>query len=297
MKKSINLLLSVLFAAGFLIPQTDAETDYSQFLSLSYRSLQPGEVIWAGFQDLPGIKSVQMRFQGETYNLQVLGGEYITPIGLDLGIQPGIYPLSVLVGKADGTGVRFVRQLEINPKEFPVKKLWVEEKFVTPPAEVTERIRRERQLLSSIYSVYSEEWLGDGTFIIPCEGEIFPNFGQRRIFNNKPRSQHSGVDISAPAGTPVAASNSGRVVLAANLYYSGNAVIIDHGMGLFSIYCHFSELKTKRGEMISKGDVIGEVGATGRVTGPHLHWSVKIRGSRVDPISLVSLVLEENKER
>jgi hypothetical protein len=297
MKRFILFFLAFWLAAGNLMSQTVAEeTDYSPFLSLTCRSFQPGEVIWVRFQNSPGIKSVHIHFQGETYPLQIRQGAFVTPIGLDMGIQAGIHPLTVLVGKADGTGERFIRQLEIQPKEFPVKELWVEEKFVTPPAEVTERIQRESQLLSAIYSVYTEEWLGNGTFMVPCEGEIFPNFGERRIFNNKPRSQHSGVDISASTGTPVAAANSGRVVLATNLYFCGNAVIIDHGMGLFSIYCHFSKLRTQRGVMVSKGDVIGEVGATGRVTGPHLHWSVKIRGSRVDPISLVSLNLDNDME-
>ncbi len=293
MKNNIILVLFVLAAAGMLLSQNIEETDYSQYLSFDCRSFQPGEVLWVRFQDLPEINSVQIHFLGKTYHLARHSDEFVTPIGLDLGIQPGTHPIKGIVGKADGTGQRFSHTIQIEPKEFPVKKLWVEEKFVTPPPEVTERIQRESQLLSSIYSVFTEEWLGEGKFFIPCEGDIYPNFGQRRIFNNKPRSQHSGIDISAPTGTAVLASNSGRVVLATNLYYCGNAVIIDHGMGVFSIYCHFSQLKTKRGVLISRGDVIGEIGATGRVTGPHLHWSVKIRGSRVDPLSLVSLNLDE----
>jgi murein DD-endopeptidase MepM/ murein hydrolase activator NlpD len=97
------------------------------------------------------------------------------------------------------------------------------------------------------------------------------------------------VDISAPTGTPVWASNSGEVALRSDLYFSGKTVIIDHGLGLFSLYCHFSKIKVKRGQVVRKGDIIGEIGATGRVTGPHLHWGVKILGDRVDPFSLLSL--------
>lgn len=293
MRKHTALFIGIIFMAGNFsaYPETDAEA--SQFLSFSCRSFQPGEVIWARYQERPEVTGVQLHFQGERYNMEYMGKGYAVPIGLDLNIETGVHSVHVAVGKTDGTVESFTRELEIHSKEFPVKKLWVEEKFVTPPAEVTERIRRESQLLSSIYSLFTEEWLGEGSFIVPCEGEIFPNFGERRFFNEKPRSQHSGVDISAPTGTPVAAANSGRVVLATHLYYSGNAVIIDHGMGLFSIYCHFSELRTRRGEMVSKGDIIGEVGATGRVTGPHLHWGVKIRDSRIDPMSLVSLDLSD----
>jgi len=95
------------------------------------------------------------------------------------------------------------------------------------------------------------------------------------------------LDIAAPAGTPVRASNSGQVVLADNLYFSGKTVIINHGLGVFTVYCHFSKIRIKRGEQVKKGEVIGDIGATGRVTGPHLHWGVKIFGSRVDPLALL----------
>jgi len=289
MKNNIILVLFVLAAAGMLLSQNIEETDYSQYLSFDCRSFQPGEVLWVRFQDLPEINSVQIHFLGKTYHLARHSDEFVTPIGLDLGIQPGTHPIKGIVGKADGTGQRFSHTIQIEPKEFPVKKLWVEEKFVTPPPEVTERIQRESQLLSSIYSVFTEEWLGEGKFFIPCEGDIYPNFGQRRIFNNKPRSQHSGIDIASPQGMPVKASNSGQVVLASHLYFSGKTVMLDHGLGVLSIYCHFSEITVETGQEVEKGEIIGKIGSTGRVTGPHLHWSIKIRGSRVDPNSLLSL--------
>jgi murein DD-endopeptidase MepM/ murein hydrolase activator NlpD len=144
-------------------------------------------------------------------------------------------------------------------------------------------------MLGQIYDIFTFQWHGEGPFIIPCDGEAYDNFGERRIFNNEPRSPHSGVDISSPQGAPVRASNSGRVVLAKNLYYAGNTVIIDHGLGVFTSYLHFSKILAKKGEMVRKGDIIGEIGATGRVTGPHLHWGVKVSGSRVDPLSLLHM--------
>ena len=161
------------------------------------------------------------------------------------------------------------------------------------PPEEAERIEREAALVASVLSVVSPEWLGTGPFTTPLpEGEPFPNFGQRRLYNNDVASVHSGVDISAPAGTPARAANSGRVVLAANLYYSGNTVIIDHGLGVFTYYGHFSKILVKRGQPVKKGEVIAEVGSTGRSTGPHLHWSVRVLDSRVDPFSLAALPLE-----
>jgi len=121
--------------------------------------------------------------------------------------------------------------------------------------------------------------------------EAAPNFGQRRIYNKSYTSIHQGVDIAAPWGSPVRASNSGRVVLASSLYLSGRTVIIDHGQGVFSLYGHFSQILVKRGDLVKKGQVIARVGNTGRSTGPHVHWGVRILDSRVDPFSLVSLPL------
>jgi murein DD-endopeptidase MepM/ murein hydrolase activator NlpD len=192
----------------------------------------------------------------------------------------------------DGTLDTVRREILVTSKEFPIERLRVEEKFVTPPAEVLERIRLEAELTRSIYAGRSPDWLGEGGFVLPTDGRVNPNFGRRRIFNDQPRSPHSGVDISSAHGTPVKASNSGRVVLAHGLYYAGNTVVIDHGLGVFSIYLHFSRMLVEEGEFVRKGESIGEVGATGRVTGPHLHWSVRIRGSRVDPLSLLDLRMD-----
>ena len=168
----------------------------------------------------------------------------------------------------------------------------MEDKYVSPPSQVLERIRTEAALMRSIYAIYTAEWLAEGVFLIPTDDKAVPNFGERRVFNNQPRSPHSGVDISSPLGTTVKASNSGRVVLAHELYYAGNTVVIDHGLGVFTFYCHFSKILVEKGDQVKKGQAIGEVGATGRVTGPHLHWSLRVRGSRVDPFSLLSLALD-----
>jgi murein DD-endopeptidase MepM/ murein hydrolase activator NlpD len=180
----------------------------------------------------------------------------------------------------------------IKSKQFPIKKLWVKEEFVTPPPNVLERIREESELIRAVYGIHSPKWRREGAFIIPVKGQMFFNFGEKRAYNNKPRSQHSGIDIASPEGTPVRASNTGQVVLANHLYFSGKTVIIDHGLGVFSLYCHFLEISVEGGDEVKKGDIIGKIGSTGRVTGPHLHWSIKIKGNRVDPNSLLSLDFE-----
>lgn len=254
------------------------------------RSFQPGEIVILSIKGGPEAKNAQIRFLGNKYQLvkDLERDEFLAIIGIDLGVKPGTYPLTIYTQDSAGEWGTLEKQITISVREFPVKRLRVKEEYVTPPVKVRERIRRESELLKSIYQRFTSEWFGEGTFIVPANGKVFDNFGERRIYNNKPRSSHGGVDISAPTGTPVLASNSGEVVLASDLYFSGKTVIIDHGLGLFSLYCHFSKIKVKRGQDVRRGDVIGEVGATGRVTGPHLHWGIKILGDRVDPYSLLS---------
>jgi len=294
MKNKVIFTL-ILVIPLFLFSQKENELDEHSFtLNLEYRTLQPGEIIKVRLIAKQDVMQAQIIFAGKKYITASCNNlnERLAFIGLDLGIKPDTFPLSALVFFGDGSYKKKEILLQIKAKEFPVKKLWVDEKFVTPPKSAEERIRRESNLLRSIYDIYTPDWIGDGSFIIPSVGEAAPNFGEKRYFNNKPRSSHSGVDISTPFGYPVKASNSGRIVLACDLYFAGKTVIIDHGLGVFSLYCHFSKIIVKRGKMVAKGDIIGEIGSTGRVTGPHLHWGVKIRGKRVDPFSLLFLNLD-----
>ena len=266
-------------------------------LDLSYRTLHQGEVIKAALAGVLPIRQAHLKFAGDTYVFarDGISGDHLAFVGLDMGVDPGEYSLVITVQLLDGTQRTLRREVQVVPQDFPVKRLRVEQRFVTPPAEAQERIRREAALMRTVFATYTQEWLGEGSFILPASGRMNPNFGERRYFNDLPRSPHSGVDISSPAGTPIGASNSGRVLLADELYYAGNAVVIDHGLGVFSFYCHFSKLLVTKGDRVKKGALIGEVGATGRVTGPHLHWSVRIRGSRVDPLSLLSLELSPTR--
>jgi hypothetical protein len=260
-------------------------------VNLHFRSLQPGEIVRVSVSSERAVKQAEVLFLGKTY---VMGhGQnpdlWLAFFGLDLGIDPGTYPVEISLLFDDGSHQNLKREILVRAKEFPLRKLWVKQEYVTPPKEVLDRIQWESELLGQILSIFTLQWFGEGEFIVPSEGEANDNFGERRIFNNEPRSPHSGVDISSPYGAPVRASNSGRVVLAKDLYFAGQTVIIDHGLGVFTQYLHFSKILTKRGDFVRKGDVIGEIGATGRVTGPHLHWGVRVSGSRVDPFSLLHL--------
>lgn len=264
-------------------------------IELAAPALEPGGILIAKLLKSGSAKRLTIAFEGAEYGLGMAngGGAAFTLIGLDLGLKPGAHELKMTVFLQDGRTEELKHPLSVREREFPVKSLRVRQEFVTPPAEVEERIRREAELLQMVYSVTAGEWLGQGAFERPHSGQSADNFGEKRIYNGVPRSSHSGLDIAASQGSPVRAANSGRVVLARDLYFSGKTVILDHGLGVFSIYCHFSELKVSRSQAVRKGDVLAFAGSTGRSTGPHLHWAVRIRGSRVDPQSLLDLPLPE----
>ena len=280
-------LLACLSAAEIALPSEKAffQAPSGVFLELQFRSLQPGEVLLVSLPDPPGVRRAVVVFREREYILT--DALRFAFVGLDLGLEPGSYPMTVTFERTNGGREAVQRDIVVEAKEFPRKKLWVKESFAVPPKEVEERIRREAELVAWVYGIITPRWLGDGAFLQPNKGKVFPNFGQRRIYNDAPRSTHTGVDIAAPQGDPIRAANAGKVVLASRLYLSGNAVIIDHGLGVFSFYGHMSKILVKRGQAVGKGDIIGKCGTTGRSTGPHLHWAVRVFDSRVDPFSLL----------
>ncbi len=209
-------------------------------------------------------------------------------VGVDLGTAPGTYRVQIAARSA-GSSFERIHTLRIEPKEFPVRRLTVEERFVTPPAAELERIRKERELVSGIFARMTPQRYWEGPFLRPVPGEATSSFGRRSIINDQPRSPHGGTDFRGATGTPIKAPNAGRVVLVRDLYFAGNTVIVDHGLGLYSYFAHLSEFRVEEGETVRKGDVVGLVGATGRVTGPHLHWTTRLVGTLVDPLSLMEV--------
>lgn len=162
--------------------------------------------------------------------------------------------------------------------------------MVNPNPEQLARIRGESSRQRQLYLQFSDAQLPDQGFMQPLQGRISSLFGHRRFFNGQARNPHSGLDIAAPTGTQIRAPAAAKVTLVDNLYYNGKTVFLDHGQGLVTMYCHLSEQLVTEGDAIQQGQVIGLVGATGRVTGPHLHWSVSLNGYRVDPQSMMALL-------
>src|SRR6266478_3149013 len=173
----------------------------------------------------------------------------------------------------------------------PLMKVQGEKQFVEPSPEQIKRADEERQKLRNIFDRVTPERLWDGKFRIPLDGVTTgSNFGRRRILNRNPGSPHSGVDLRGATGTPVHAAQRGRVVLAEELFFAGNTVVVDHGLGIYTLYGHLSEIDAKVGDALEAGAVLGKVGATGRVTGPHLHWGLTVEKARVNPLQLVALL-------
>jgi murein DD-endopeptidase MepM/ murein hydrolase activator NlpD len=216
-------------------------------------------------------------------------------VGIDLETKPGRYDVAIVVGAA-GTN-RVTHLLTVRPKTFPTRRLTVDAAFVTPSPEATARIKDEADRLNRVWASSSATPLWSGPFVRPVPDAANSAFGSRSVFNGEPRSPHGGADFSSAAGTPIRSPNAGRVVLAGDLYFTGNTVVIDHGAGLLSLFAHLRTITVRESDPVATGAVVGEVGATGRVTGPHLHWAVRLNGARVDPISLLSVLGEAGAAR
>ena len=260
---------------------------------LSYRSLQPGEPLLVHLESDSAVRSATVTFLGRTAELRPApgGGSVFAFLGIDVQTKPGPYVLAVKVVKAGGTVENVRKELLVVERKFPSTKLTLKPEYVTPPASVQSRIKREAELVALALSVVTPEWLGDGPFALPHDAPSWSNFGQRRLNNNVLQSLHTGLDLRVPFGEPIKAANAGRAVMASDLYLGGKTVIIDHGLGVFSSYGHMSELLVKRGEAVKKGQTVGLCGTTGRSTGPHLHWSFRIFDARVDPDAMLRLPL------
>lgn len=212
-------------------------------------------------------------------------------LGVDLEKPPGTYKLSIAVQMASGKRTSCTLSIPIRKGKFATENLHVEKQFVEPDPEQIKRANGERQRLRDIFATITPEKLWEGAFRVPLDGvSTGGNFGKRRILNGQPGSPHGGVDFPAVTGTPVHATQRGRVVLAEELFFSGNTVVLDHGLGIYTFYGHLSEIDAKVGDVLEAGALLGKVGATGRVTGAHLHWGLTVEGARVNPLQIVKLL-------
>lgn len=256
------------------------------------RASHPGEALRLDIVATGAPSTVAIRGFDRVAPAVPLGeGRFFGLLGIDLDVTPGPHPITVTARAGQDEHVHELI-VEVEEKSFPTRQLRVAPRFVNPPPAASRRIARERAQLGTLFRTLTPKPLWQGPFRRPIESTVISGFGVRSVFNGEPRAPHGGADFASPTGTPVAAPGGGRVLLAAPLYFTGRTVVVDHGLGLISLFAHLSRIDVAVGDEIGAGEQLGLVGATGRVTGPHLHWTVRLNGARVDPLSVIA-VLDE----
>jgi hypothetical protein len=252
---------------------------------ISPKKIVPGGLMVVTVKDAAG--TVEGSFRGKQLHFNPAKGAAQALTGIDLNTEPGAYQLALTVD-----GKMLTRDVSIMKKKYPVQRLTLPEDMVVLSPENEARAERDQRKMAAIWPVDSlRVWRG--RFIDPLPGKkVGTVFGVRRIINNIPKNPHSGVDITADEGEPVKAPNDGVVILVDDQFYSGNSVVLDHGQGVYTMFFHLSKATVKYGQAVRKGDVIALVGSTGRSTGAHLHWGVRVQGAKVDPLELIKLKLD-----
>lgn len=263
-------------------------------MTLEMRAPRQGEIVLVVVEghDAKSPPKAELRGREISFFPAASTGTWVGFAGIDLEASTGPASVKAVLRDPKGKVHAAAEALVIEAGKFPVQNITVQQKYVTPSKTDAERAEGESARLLQLFLHGEEKRLFETRFDSPIPGAATARFGERRVFNGQPRAPHSGMDLRAKTGTPVKAPAAGRVVLAGPLYYAGNTVVLDHGLGLSTLYAHLSKMAVKPGETVKKGQLLGRAGATGRVTGPHLHWSLRLREARVDPYSLVHLDLE-----
>lgn len=223
-------------------------------------------------------------FDGHRVMILAHDGKRYAAVGLPLDTAVGKQTL--IVDTPDG---QHSLAFNVAAKDYGTQTLTIKnDQLVNPTPKDMVRIERESKLIDSVYATFTPTLYAKLPFSLPVDGVRSSPFGTNRILNGEPRSPHSGIDIAAPAGTPVRAPADGVVAQTGNYFFDGNTVMIDHGEGLVSVYIHLQKILVKPGEHVHRGQIIGKLGATGRTTAPNLHWTVTLNGARIDPELLLS---------
>jgi murein DD-endopeptidase MepM/ murein hydrolase activator NlpD len=225
------------------------------------------------------------------FEFEAQRGRWIAFAGASLDTKPGAHPL--LLSGSSRSGVEFTQSvtLDVAHAAYASSALRVARKFTEPDAETAARIAREQALKKEVLGALTSRRQWSGNFMAPIDSVTTEPFGTQRTFNGAVQSVHQGLDYRASEGTPVRAANSGTVILARDLFFEGNCVVIDHGQGLLSLYFHLSSMAIKEGDPVERGQMVGHSGGTGRVTGPHLHLAIRWQGAYLDPARLLKLSL------
>jgi len=256
-----------------------ASSTVSFATNLPQANAVPGGVAVVALAD--DVDLSQVRFGKKRVMTVVDGEQWYAVVGLSLNTTPGTQSLSYKNKNGETKKLSF----NVVDKNYREQRITLKNKRqVNPYKNDLERIAKERKLIGAAFSKWTNRSDINMQFEQPVAGPFSSPFGLKRFFNDQPRNPHSGLDIAAATGTPIHAPAKGTVIESGNFFFNGNTVFVDHGQGLVTMYCHMSKINVANGDKLQRGDVIGEVGETGRVTGAHLHWSVSLNNARVDPI-------------
>ena len=251
-----------------------------------------GDVAWVLVKDVTDAGNVEGSVDGKPLTFFPYAGGQAALFGIDLDTKPGSHIWRVGIVQPGREPRSATGKLTIVRREFRVERLTVPNTMVDLDPETERRAVAEGKQLSTLYRTITPERLWRGKFTTPVgTNKAGTGFGARRIINGQPRSPHSGSDYSAPAGTPVIAVNGGKVALVGEFFFPGRLVVLDHGLGLYTAYFHLDTIAVVEGERVERGQTLGTVGATGRATGPHLHFGAQVAGARIDPTTLLGLPL------
>ncbi len=280
--KRLLFLLSLLLLAG------NAEPNEGAFRVVTFpKVIRQGEVCL--IRAYGSADSVYATFQGQKLQMTIRGrdGSFGLLLGIDMETSPGEYEIKI-EGRDKDEEVRTSSAIQkVATEKFGKQALSLPRSMVDLDAKTLERVNQETNRLEAIFRKSRDERIWQGPFMPPLKLELVTPFGIRRIINGRAEGAHTGVDLRAAEGTPVLACNAGVVVLSDELFFSGKSVILDHGGGIYSMYFHLSQAAVSEGEAVEKAAMIGSVGSTGRSTGPHLHWGIRMNGGRVNPFSLL----------
>jgi murein DD-endopeptidase MepM/ murein hydrolase activator NlpD len=281
-----RVTLLVAIAVGARAPAASLEVTHTA------RALQPGEVITLRVTASVPLQSVAARVAGRNlafWPADTTSERWLALAGLDVETEAGAQVFAVEALTTGGESIRTSHTIDIAPRTFASRHLRVDPRFSDPPESVRPRIAAEAARLEALFAAVSRASTPDVPLTAPVPQAPNSRFGARSFFNRQPRGRHNGVDFPSPAGTPIHTPGRGSIVLVDDLYFTGHTVVIDHGYGLYTLFAHLERTAATVGAEVKRGDVVGFVGATGRVTGAHLHWSMRVLGARVDPLSITQL--------
>jgi murein DD-endopeptidase MepM/ murein hydrolase activator NlpD len=270
--------MRTLLPIATLAVTTVASAAATATFELPRASLVPGGIFVAPLQ-APANGPPIVTYDGKRAMVLRSGERWVAVVGIPLAATPGQAHIQVQSGDAPEAPVEF----KVVDKKYTIQSLKVAPSKVDLSPEDAARAQQESERIRGALATYSAKPPETLHLLQPVPGKRSSSYGLRRIFNNEPRNPHSGMDIAAPSGTPVKVAAEGQVLDTGNFFFAGNTVIVDHGEGLITMYCHLSQIGVKAGDHLRRGEVLGKVGATGRVTGPHLHWAVALNQTFVDP--------------